>query len=227
MRRIVVLGLAVADTVQLLMASSLESASEFFNQTNFNSSSPLTDVAFTSGTGTFTAPAIGQSSSDGYNAGGSQDFDVQVTFETSQLLDDSMPSTPRCLRLPARGLPQTPSTSALLTTRHCGPRLTCRALRVSGTATAALGSAIETAPRLDGGSGSCGGTSVPDSGSTVALLASRDGGCRLPQAPPHLSSRTILLLKGGLSFSPLFFVVAITNPAPSMAAERVADWPRE
>ena len=72
-----------ADTVQLLMASSLESASEFFNQTNFNSSSPLTGVAFTSGTGTLTAPTIGQYSSNGYNAGASQVFDVQVTFETA------------------------------------------------------------------------------------------------------------------------------------------------
>ncbi len=163
-------GPCAANTVQLLMASSLESASEFFTQTNFNSSLALTNVAFTSGTGTFTAPTIGQYSSNGYNAGASQDFDVQVSFATpnAERFDgfDTALFTITGAGITANtfnvGTPNNPTLWASAHLQGITGTGNC-----SGSAW--IGDRDGIAPP-SGGSGSCGGTSVPDSGSTVALL---------------------------------------------------------
>ena len=160
-----------ADIVQLVMASSLESASEFFNQTNFNSSSPLTGVTFTSGTGTFTAPAIGQYSSNGYNAGGSQVFDVQVTFETATAGQFDAFDT-ALFTITGAGITANtfnvgaPNNPTLWASAHL------HGITGTGNCNSSAWVGDRNGTTAGGGSGSCGGTSVPDSASTLMLLGS-------------------------------------------------------
>ncbi len=158
-----------ANTVQLLMASSLENSSEFVTQTNFNSSSALTNVTFTSGTGLFTAPTIGQYSSNGYNAGASQDFDVQVSFATANAGRFDAFDT-ALFTITGTGITAntfnvgTPNNPSLWASAHIQG--------ISGTANCSGSAWVgdRNGTTSGGGSGSCGSTSVPDSGSTVALL---------------------------------------------------------
>ena len=157
-----------ANTVQLLMASSLESSTEFFTQTNFNSSSALTGVAFTSGTGTFATPIIGQYSSNGYNAGASQDFDVQVSFANANAGRFGAFDTALCT-ITGAGITAntfnvgTPNNPSLWASAHL------QGITGSGNCSGSAWVGDRNGTTAGGGSGPC-ATSVPDSGSTVALL---------------------------------------------------------
>jgi hypothetical protein len=166
-------GPCAPNTVQLLMASSLESSSEFFTQTNFNSSSPLTNVAFTNGTGAFAPPTIGQYSSNAYNAGASQDFDVQVAFETSGMGGGALRFNAfdtALFTITGAGITAntfnvgTPNNPPLWASAHL------QGITGTGNCNGSAWVADVNGSAPGGGSGSCGGTSVPDSGSTVALL---------------------------------------------------------
>lgn len=164
------------NTAQLLMTSSLESGSEFFTQTNFNASSPLTDVAFTSGTGTFATPTIGQFSANGYNAGGSQDFDVQIAFATSGNNGGAQRFNgfdTALFTITGAGITAntfnigTPNNLSLWASAHL------QGITGTGNCNGSAWVGDRNGTTAGGGSGSCGGattTSVPDSGGTVSLL---------------------------------------------------------
>jgi len=84
-------GACAAGTVQLVLTSSLENASEFFTEWDFNSSLALTNVAFQSVvSGTFNSnfdcsgpnACINQYSSNGYQADGDGLYDFGVVFDS-------------------------------------------------------------------------------------------------------------------------------------------------
>ena len=164
-----------ADMVQLLIASSLETGSEFITQTNFNSLVALSPAAvvYTSGSGSFQLPTIGQYSANGYNAGGGQDFDLEISFETSgrdggALRFNSFDTA--LFTIISAGI--TASTFNVATADT--PALWASAHVQGISATGACGGSSawvgdRNGTTSGGGSATC-GTPVPDSASTLALL---------------------------------------------------------
>ena len=164
------------NTVQLLIAASLESSGEFISQTNFNSTVTPLSIVHTGGTGSFATPSIALSSVNGYNAGASIDFDTEVSFGTSgsgggqkrfngfdtalfTITGSGITANTFNVSTPAdANKPQLWASAHIQGISATGP---------CGGTSAWVGDVNGTSP--GGGSTPC-GTTVPDSGSTLALL---------------------------------------------------------
>ena len=168
-------GPCAVDTVQLLIAASLESSGEFITQTNFNSALPLSSIVLTSGTGSFEVDSIAPYSPDGYNAGASIAFDLQADFENSGSGGGSKRFNgfdTALFTLTGAGI--TANTFNVATTTPNKPALWASAHIQGISATGECGGTSawvgdRNGTSSGGGSTPC-GTSVPDSGSTLALL---------------------------------------------------------
>ena len=173
-------GPCAANTVQLLIASSLESSGEFITQTNFNSTVAPLSIAYTSGSGSFGTPSVALSSVNGYDAGASIDFDMEASFPTSGSAGGSKRFNgfdTALFTITGSGI--TANTFNIPTPVDANqPQLWASAHIQGISATGPCGGTSawvgDRNGTSSGGAGSesgtvC-GTSVPDSGSTLALL---------------------------------------------------------
>jgi hypothetical protein len=170
-----------ANTVQLLIASSLESSSEFITQTNFNSAVELSSVVYesTGSSGSFAVKSIGLYDSDGYSAGASMDFDLQISFATSNSGDGIKRfngfDTALFTLTGMTGGAITANTFNVPTPEKNSLELWASAHVQGISATGACGGTSawvgDRNGTSSGGGSQCGTTfRVPDSGSTLALL---------------------------------------------------------